>query len=111
MQLFTAREMCSSHGLNLPATQGTSNSGNFLPGLYHFDYTLEALEALKVHQISALRLPINVSTDEECLQSPGHYSFMSVLRKLLSYFATVGTGRSVCTLLTKCEFTISKMLR
>ena len=60
-----------SHGLNLPATQGSSNSGNFLPGLYHFDYKQEVLlEALKL-QISALRLPINVSSDEEYLQSRG----------------------------------------
>ncbi|CAE7265442.1 unnamed protein product [Symbiodinium natans] len=49
-------------GINLPATQGTSNAGNFLPGVYPFDYSAADLDKARQKGFDALRLPVNVST-------------------------------------------------
>eukprot|EP00913_Durusdinium_trenchii_P019095 g17945.t1 len=72
-------------GLNLPATQGSSNAGNFLPGVYRFDYIIEDLRQAKWHQVTAVRLPVNVAIDQ------------ATLLKLQSYLAEFeGRGLLLC---------------
>ncbi|CAJ1389537.1 unnamed protein product [Effrenium voratum] len=68
--------MATERGLNLPATQGTSGAGNFIPGVYKFDYTVEDVRNTTAHGVTALRLPVNVSTahDEEALKKLGSYA-------------------------------------
>eukprot|EP01043_Picozoa_sp_COSAG02_P002345 COSAG02_NODE_54_length_43941_cov_54.857990_21_plen_340_part_00 len=49
-------------GLNLPATQGTSGTGAFLPGVYSFNYTADQLARAKAAGFNSLRLPVNIPT-------------------------------------------------
>lgn len=50
------------HGLNLPATQGTSNAGNFQPGVFPFDYTADIRKRIVDSPFTHLRLSLNVET-------------------------------------------------
>lgn len=49
-------------GLNLPSTQGTSNAGNFQPGIFPFDYTPEVRERIANSHFTHLRLSLNAET-------------------------------------------------
>jgi predicted esterase len=49
-------------GINLPTTQGTTNSGAFLPGIYQFNYTEEDLKRIQANGFTRLRIPFNAST-------------------------------------------------
>ena len=56
---------------------GTASEWNIFPegpqpGVYKFDYSVENVRQLGAHGISAVRLPINVSSvrDPTCLQPP-----------------------------------------
>jgi hypothetical protein len=48
-------------GINFPPTQGSSNAGAFLPGVYHYDYT-DAQIAAAGATFTAMRLPVNVES-------------------------------------------------
>jgi hypothetical protein len=48
-------------GINFPPTQGTSNAGAFLPGIYTYDYTAAQIAAANA-TFTAMRLPINVAS-------------------------------------------------
>lgn len=48
-------------GVNFPPTQGTSNAGAFLAGVYAYDYTTAQIAAANA-TFTAMRLPINVAT-------------------------------------------------
>lgn len=48
-------------GINFPPTQGTSNAGAFLPGIYRYDYT-DAQIAAAGATFTTMRLPINVAS-------------------------------------------------
>jgi hypothetical protein len=48
-------------GINFPPTQGTSNAGAFLPGVYSYDYTDAQIGAAGA-TFTAMRLPINVAS-------------------------------------------------
>ena len=50
------------NGLNLPPTQGTTNAGAFLPGVYKLDYTKKDLKNIRAAGFSALRIPFNAAT-------------------------------------------------
>lgn len=49
-------------GLNLPATKGTSNAGNFQPGVFPFDYTADIRKRIVDSPFTHLRLSLNVET-------------------------------------------------
>ena len=49
-------------GLNLPATQGTSNAGNFEPGVFQFGYTNTLLARIEGSPFTQLRLSLNAET-------------------------------------------------
>ena len=48
-------------GINIPPTQGSSNAGAFLPGVYRYDYTVAQIAAV-APTFTAMRLPINVES-------------------------------------------------
>jgi hypothetical protein len=48
-------------GINFPPTQGTTNSGAFLPGVYRYGYTTTQIRNANP-SFSSMRLPINVET-------------------------------------------------
>lgn len=56
-------------GLNLPATKGSSNAGNFEPGVFPFHYTDEIRQRIANSHFTHLRLSLNVETalDEQAL--------------------------------------------
>lgn len=49
-------------GINLPPTQGTTNSGAFLPGVYKFNYKPEDFSRIRELGFNSIRLPVNVAT-------------------------------------------------
>ncbi|MBD5777940.1 hypothetical protein IEN85_00340 [Pelagicoccus sp. NFK12] len=49
-------------GLNLPATKGTSNAGNFQPGVFPFDYAPKIRQGIVDSHFTHLRLSLNVET-------------------------------------------------
>ena len=57
------------NGINLPPTQGTTNAGAFLPGIYKLDYTEKDLKKIRTAGFSAVRVPFNAATalDEKSL--------------------------------------------
>ncbi|NVB77769.1 MAG: hypothetical protein HOV81_05185 [Kofleriaceae bacterium] len=48
-------------GINFPPTQGTTNAGAFLPGVYNYGYTDAQIAAANA-TFTAMRLPINVES-------------------------------------------------
>lgn len=71
-------------GLNLPPTQGTTNAGAFIPGVYRYDYTVQNIRDIRAHGFSAIRLPVNVSTALD----------VASMAKFLSYIDAIG-GRGI----------------
>ncbi len=51
-------------GINFPPTQGTTNAGAFLPGVYHWGYGEAEIAGANAH-FEAMRLPINVATADD----------------------------------------------
>src|SRR4051794_33177169 len=66
-------------GINFAPTQGSSNAGAFLPGVYQFSYT-DAQIAAAGATFNIMRLPINVATAND----------PASLEKLRSYVDQLG---------------------
>ena len=73
-------------GLNLPARNGTSGTGAFLPGVYDFSYSVAELAKVKQQHFTSVRLPVNVPT----AHSP---SAMQLMRSIVS---TLGGRAVIC---------------
>ena len=85
--LVGARADAFHNGLNLPATQQNTNQGNFLPGVFKYDYTSEDIANAKKYGITSLRLGFNVDT------ALNKTAGAAVLKKLRSYVdALEGVG-------------------
>jgi len=81
-------------GLNLPPTQGSSNAGAFLPGVYRFDYPVETLGDIKQHGVDSVRLLINAASacDEACCTALHGYLKAVDGRGVLCLFDTICEG-------------------
>ena len=86
-------------GLNLPARNGTSGTGAFLPGVYDFAYSTAELAAVSQH-FTSVRLPINVPTAHSAVAMSQMHSIVSAVggRAVICMFGTGslvthGTGR------------------
>ncbi len=58
----TATANDTLRGINLPPTQGNTNAGAFLPGIYKFDYQPKDFTRIKESGFDSIRLPVNVAT-------------------------------------------------
>ena len=75
----------ATRGINLPPTQGSTNAGAFLPGVYKYSYSAQDVANLRPWNFTGVRLPINVET---ALQPGG-----AMLRQLRGYVdALKGSG-------------------
>ena len=82
----TAAKADHHNGLNLPATQGNSNTGNFLPGVFQYSYTSVNVSAAKKLGVSSLRLGFN--TDTALSKGKG----AAVLARMKGYVNDMGAG-------------------
>ena len=73
-------------GPEFASTQGTTNAGAFLPGVYAYDYGVEDVAALRLHGFTAVRFPVNCSTALD----------PASMRKLLSFVQALGGHGIVC---------------
>ena len=78
--------MAGSNGLNLPPTQGSTNAGAFMPGIYSYAYTNNDVAGVVNKNFSHLRIPINVDTAND----------PASLNKIEGYFAQVGYNGVIC---------------
>ena len=74
------------NGLNFPATQGNSNTGNFLPGVFKYGYGSTNVSAAQQLGVSSLRLGFN--TDTALSKDEG----AAVLAKMKEYIDQIGAG-------------------
>jgi len=82
-----------SRGINLPPTQGTTNAGAFLGGVYTYDYSLADFERMKKAGFGSLRIAINAETAED----------PKSLEKIMSFFEQVDHNGVICFFDTKRE--------
>ena len=73
-------------GLNLPPTQGTTNAGAFLPGVYSFAYSPQQLRRITDSGFTHLRIPVNVET----ANNP------NAMKRISELFAVVGDRGVLC---------------
>jgi hypothetical protein len=74
------------NGINLPPTQGSTNAGAFLAGIYRLDYSESDLEKLKRSRFNFLRVCINAETARD----------PASLNKIAGYFAHVDNQGVIC---------------
>ena len=81
-------------GINIPPTQGTSNAGAFMPGIYTWSYTnAQIAEANATFAI--MRLPINVATANDTASLARLKGFIDQFdghRAIICMFGTTKTG-------------------
>ena len=78
-------------GINFPPTQGTTNSGAFLPGVYNWGYSNADIAAANA-TFNIMRLPINEATanDPGALQTmKGYVDQFADQRAIICMFGTV----------------------
>jgi hypothetical protein len=83
-------------GINLPPTQGSSNAGAFLSGVYHWSYS-NAQVAAANHTFNAMRLPINEDTanDPTALAVlKGYVDQFAGQRAIICMFGRAKTGQT-----------------
>lgn len=83
--------MAADHGLNLPPTQGSSNSGAFEAGVLSYNYTNSNVYYIKNKGFTHIRVPINVETANNA----------AALNKIYDYFGQVGYNGVICMFDTK----------
>ena len=84
--LLTAVAAPPERGLNLPATQGSSGTGAFLPGVYSFNYTSAQLARARQAGFNSVRLPVNIPTANDPL----------TLAKMRGYVTAIGGSAVIC---------------
>ena len=86
--LFLAAASTADHhnGLNFAATQGNSNTGNFLPGVFTYNYDNSNVSAARKFGVTSLRLGFN--TDTALSKGEG----AAVLAKMRGYVDQIGAG-------------------
>ncbi|MBC8201439.1 MAG: cellulase family glycosylhydrolase [Planctomycetes bacterium] len=78
-------------GINLPPTQGTTNAGSFLEGVYKYDYSLEDFERMAKAGFGSMRIAINAETAKD----------PKSLEKIMGFFEQVGNSGIICFFDTK----------
>lgn len=78
--------MAMHRGLNLPPTQGTTNAGAFLPGVYVFDYSPDQLRQISESGFTHVRIPVNVETAND----------REAMKRIGELFAAVGDRGIIC---------------
>lgn len=84
--LGSGNDLASHRGLNLPPTQGTTNAGAFLPGVYSFDYSADQLRQITAAGFTHLRIPVNVETAND----------VDAMQRIAELFAAVGDHGILC---------------
>lgn len=82
-----------TRGINLPPTQGTTNSGAFLPGVYSYDYSEKDFEKMIANGFGQLRIAINGETALD----------VKSLVLIESFFERTGNRGVICFFDTKRE--------
>jgi hypothetical protein len=81
-------------GINFPPTQGNSNAGAFLPGVYTWSYTDPQIAAANA-TFQIMRLPINVDTANDpaaLAQLKGFVDQFAGQRAIICMFGTASSG-------------------
>lgn len=78
--------LAGESGTNLPPRQGDTDMGNFMPGIFNYDYTLGGVANVASLNFTCLRIGINYDT----AMNPAS------LQLIQSYFAQVGYKGIIC---------------